>query len=132
MSSPQRRSARGKVDIGALIHPNAQVEKVTASWDLDGVTPDMKKLTGEAKFGVAGGKLNAIKRHGRAVARSEDSHFPDPHLPEAQHRRGLQQYHRPQDRRRLRLQGRRDDLAAVRDGLECRTGLSRRHDRPAR
>ena len=52
---------RGKVDIGALIHPNAQVEKVTASWDLDGVTPDMKKLTGEAKFGVAGGKLNAIK-----------------------------------------------------------------------
>lgn len=51
----------GKVAIGALIHPNAQVEKVTASWDLSGVTPDMKELDGEAKFGVDGGKLRSIK-----------------------------------------------------------------------
>ncbi len=51
---------RGKVEIGALVHPNAQVEKVTASWDLYGVTPDMKKLNGDAKLGVGGGKLHAI------------------------------------------------------------------------
>ncbi len=57
-ATPLRTS--GKVAIGALIHPNAQVSKVTASWDLYGVTPDMKTLNGEAKIGVGGGKLHAI------------------------------------------------------------------------
>ncbi len=51
---------RGKMEIGALIHPNASVEKITASWDLYGVTPDMKKLTGEAKVSVGGGSLHAV------------------------------------------------------------------------
>ena len=51
---------RGKVEIGSLTHPNAQIEKVTASWDLYGVTPDLKKLNGDAKFGVGGGRLHAI------------------------------------------------------------------------
>ena len=51
---------RGKVEIGSLTHPNAQIEKVTASWDLYGVTPDLKKLNGDAKFGVSGGRLHAI------------------------------------------------------------------------
>lgn len=58
-ATPFRTS--GKLAIGALLHPNAQIEKVTASWDLSGVTPDMKKLDGEAKFGVDGGKLRSIK-----------------------------------------------------------------------
>ena len=51
---------RGKVEIGALVHPNAQVENVSASWDLYGVTPDMKKLSGDAKIGVGGGTLHAV------------------------------------------------------------------------
>ncbi|MDO8757558.1 MAG: AsmA-like C-terminal region-containing protein, partial [Elusimicrobiota bacterium] len=51
---------RGKVEIASLLHPNAQVQGVTASWDLYGVTPDMKKLNGDAKVGVAGGKLHAV------------------------------------------------------------------------
>ncbi|MDP3543863.1 MAG: AsmA-like C-terminal region-containing protein [Elusimicrobiota bacterium] len=51
---------RGKVDIGALIHPNAQVQAVAASWDLYGVTPDMKKLSGDAKIGTGAGKLHAV------------------------------------------------------------------------
>lgn len=52
--------ARGKVEIGALIHPNAQVQAVVAAWDLYGVTPDMKKLNGDAKLSVGGGKLHAV------------------------------------------------------------------------
>jgi len=51
---------RGKAEIGALVHPNAQVQNVTASWDLYGVTPDMKTLAGDAKFDVGGGRLHAI------------------------------------------------------------------------
>lgn len=51
---------RGKVEIGALIHPNAQLQAVTASWDLYGVTPDMKKLNGDAKIGTGEGKLHAV------------------------------------------------------------------------
>lgn len=57
-STPIR--TRGKLEIASLIHPNAQVQNVAASWDLYGVTPDMKKLDGEAKFSVGGGKLHAI------------------------------------------------------------------------
>lgn len=51
---------RGRVEIGALRHPNATVEQASASWDLYGVTPDMRKLSGEAKLRVGGGKLHAI------------------------------------------------------------------------
>lgn len=50
----------GKVQIGSLIHPNAQLRDVTASWDLWGVTPDMKKLNGEATIGAGGGRLHAL------------------------------------------------------------------------
>ncbi|MCR4293920.1 MAG: AsmA-like C-terminal region-containing protein [Elusimicrobia bacterium] len=51
---------RGKVSIGALVHPNAKVQGVTASWDLYGVTPDMRRLNGDAQIGVGGGTLHAI------------------------------------------------------------------------
>lgn len=57
-ASPFR--TRGKVDIGALIHPNAQVESVSASWDLYGVTPDMKRLSGDAKLSTGGGSLRDL------------------------------------------------------------------------
>ncbi|MBI2789908.1 MAG: AsmA family protein, partial [Elusimicrobia bacterium] len=51
---------RGKVEIGALLHPNAQLQGVTASWDLYGVTPDMKRLGGDARLGTGAGKLHAV------------------------------------------------------------------------
>ena len=51
---------RGKVRIGELVHPNAQVQDVNASWDLYGVTPDMKKLSGDARLDIGGGKLHAV------------------------------------------------------------------------
>ncbi len=57
-ATPMR--TRGKVEIASLVHPNAQIQGVSASWDLYGVTPDMKKLNGDAKIGVAGGKLHAV------------------------------------------------------------------------
>ncbi|MCM2305612.1 MAG: AsmA-like C-terminal region-containing protein, partial [Elusimicrobia bacterium] len=50
----------GEVKIGALIHPNAQVRKFAATWDLWGVTPDMKTLNGSARIDVDGGELRAV------------------------------------------------------------------------
>lgn len=51
---------RGKVTIGSLVHPNAQLQDISASWDLWGVTPDMKKLNGDAQIGAGGGRLHAV------------------------------------------------------------------------
>jgi hypothetical protein len=51
---------RGKFEVGALVHPNAQVRNLAASWDLYGVTPDMKRLNGEAKFNTGGGELHHL------------------------------------------------------------------------
>ncbi|MBI2387903.1 MAG: hypothetical protein HYV14_18100 [Elusimicrobia bacterium] len=50
----------GEVKIGFLIHPNAQVQKVSAIWELWGVTPDMKTLNGSARIDVGGGELRAV------------------------------------------------------------------------
>jgi len=52
--------ARGKVEIASLIHPNVQLQGVSASWELWGVTPDMKQLNGDAKIGAGGGRLKDI------------------------------------------------------------------------
>ena len=57
-SAPFR--TRGKLQIAVLAHPNAQLQDVSASWDLYGVTPDMKKLTGEAKVGAGGGRIRDV------------------------------------------------------------------------
>jgi|CXWL01.1.fsa_nt_gi AsmA protein len=51
---------RGRLDVGALTHPNATVEKVAATWDLHGLTPDLSKLSGEAILNVGGGKIHAV------------------------------------------------------------------------
>jgi len=50
----------GKVEVGELVHPNVRLKSVTASWDLWGVTPDMKKLNGEARIGAGGGRLHSL------------------------------------------------------------------------
>ncbi len=51
---------RGKFEIGRLIHPNAQLDAVTAAWDLWGVTPDFKRLAGDAKLSVGTGRLKDV------------------------------------------------------------------------
>lgn len=57
-SSPVR--TRGSFKIGALVHPNAQLDSVAASWDLWGVTPEMTKLNGEAKITSGQGRLRDV------------------------------------------------------------------------
>jgi len=57
-SRPFRTS--GEVKIGSLVHPNAQVQKVVAIWDLWGVTPDMKTLNGSSRIDVGGGELRSV------------------------------------------------------------------------
>ncbi len=52
---------RGKFNIGELLYPNVRLEKVATTWDLWGVTPDMKRLSGEATFDVAGGNLRDLE-----------------------------------------------------------------------
>lgn len=52
--------AKGRAAIGTLLHPNATVENVQASWDLSGITPDLRSLGGEARLRVGGGKLHAV------------------------------------------------------------------------
>ncbi|UPT75857.1 MAG: hypothetical protein M0D55_09405 [Elusimicrobiota bacterium] len=51
---------RGKFTVGHLTHPNAQLDNVTASWDLWGVTPDFKRLAGDAKLLVGTGHLKDV------------------------------------------------------------------------
>ena len=54
---PTPIAARGHLIVGALIHPNATVSDVKVDWDLRGVTPDMRGLSGDAKLHVGAGKL---------------------------------------------------------------------------
>ncbi len=59
---PNARALRtsGKFEVGELLHSYAQVQKVAVSWDLWGVTPDMKRLTGEAKLLTGTGRLQDV------------------------------------------------------------------------
>lgn len=50
----------GKVEIGALTHPSAEVRTVIASWDLFGLTPKLDRLNGEAKLDVGGGRVRSV------------------------------------------------------------------------
>ncbi|HXS99358.1 MAG TPA: AsmA-like C-terminal region-containing protein [Elusimicrobiota bacterium] len=50
-------ATRGHLNVGTLFHPNALVNDVKIGWDLRGVTPDMRRLTGDAKLHVGAGKL---------------------------------------------------------------------------
>lgn len=53
---------RGKFEVGELVHTTARAEKVVATWDLFGVTPDMKRLSGDAKLLIGGGKLRDVAK----------------------------------------------------------------------
>lgn len=58
---PTPIATRGHFNVGHLAHPNATVEDVKASWDLRGVTPDMKSLTGDARLHAGGGKFRNLQ-----------------------------------------------------------------------
>ncbi|MDE2237103.1 MAG: hypothetical protein KGK30_04385, partial [Elusimicrobia bacterium] len=43
-------SARGKLLIGELVHPNASASDVRVKWNLTGITPDLSRLAGTASL----------------------------------------------------------------------------------
>lgn len=53
-------SARGKLSVKRLVHPNAVAQNVKVDWDLDGITPDLRRLGGTAKLSSTGGHLDSI------------------------------------------------------------------------
>jgi hypothetical protein len=57
---PAVLSTRGHFNVGKLIHPNATVDDVRASWDLRGVAADLNGLDGDASLRVGGGKLHSL------------------------------------------------------------------------
>jgi len=59
-AAPKPIRTSGNLEIGALTYPNANLEQIKASWDLSGITADLKQLGGQAKFEVGGGKLKDI------------------------------------------------------------------------
>ena len=64
-SSPIR--AAGKFTVQKLTHSNAVANDLRLAWDLSGITPDMKSLSGSAKLDVGAGKLENL---GKLAAQS--------------------------------------------------------------
>ena len=60
MSKAPPLATRGRFSVGELRHPNVTAKDVKVNWELDGITPDMKSLGGNAKLLVAGGNFNNI------------------------------------------------------------------------
>lgn len=58
--APLRVRTMGRVTIGTLVHPNAQVKDVKVTWDLHGAGPDLRGLNGDAQLHVGGGTLHAV------------------------------------------------------------------------
>ena len=52
-------STRGHLNIGTLVHPNATVTDVKVGWNLRGLAADLRRLSGDAKFHVGGGRVRA-------------------------------------------------------------------------
>lgn len=53
-------ATKGKFTVGALMHPNMAAKDVRLSWELEGITPELKALDGWAKLLVAGGNFSNI------------------------------------------------------------------------
>lgn len=52
--------AKGKLTVAKLLHPNASARDARLSWELSGVTPDLKLLGGWAKLAVGPGSFNDL------------------------------------------------------------------------
>ncbi len=50
----------GRFSIGRVAHPNFQASKADLSWDLSGVTPELKLLDGKASFSLGEGKASNL------------------------------------------------------------------------
>lgn len=57
--SPALR-AKGKLTVAKLVHPNASARQAKLSWELSGITPDLKLLGGWAKLAVGPGSFNDL------------------------------------------------------------------------
>ena len=53
-------SARGKLTVADLLHPNAQARGVRVDWDLSGITPELKRLNGQVKVHSSGGRFTNL------------------------------------------------------------------------
>ncbi|MBI5243788.1 MAG: AsmA family protein [Elusimicrobia bacterium] len=59
-SKPPPVSAKGKFNVAALTHSNIVANDTRLTWELSGITPDMKSLSGWAKLNVGNGKLENL------------------------------------------------------------------------
>ena len=51
-------SAHGQVNIGKLLYSSIEADNMNISWNLFGITPDLRRLGGWAKLNVSGGTFN--------------------------------------------------------------------------
>ncbi len=66
-ASDRETGSKGKLTVGRLTHPNAEVQGLEAQWEVSGIAPDLKKLSGRAKMSSTGGRFNSI---GKMAAQS--------------------------------------------------------------
>jgi len=59
-SSAPPISARGSLEIGELLHPNADARDVRLDWDLAGLGGDLRALNGTAKFSSTSGRFSNL------------------------------------------------------------------------
>jgi hypothetical protein len=52
--------AKGRLAVAKLLHPNAAAQDAKLSWELEGITPDLKSLDGWAKLSVGAGSFNDL------------------------------------------------------------------------
>ena len=57
---PMPLSTRGKFEVGALSHTGSTMSDVKLNWDLSDLTPDLKGLSGEAKFTAGKGRIQSV------------------------------------------------------------------------
>ncbi|OGR85325.1 MAG: hypothetical protein A3J74_05335 [Elusimicrobia bacterium RIFCSPHIGHO2_02_FULL_57_9] len=53
-------STKGELTVGEMVHPNAQAGNLRLSWDISGITPDLKRLAGRAKIHSSGGRFTSL------------------------------------------------------------------------
>lgn len=63
-------SARGKLSVGQLVHPNAEASDIKLSWDITGLTPELRQLNGSAGVSSPSGRftnLNALGKQSKIL-----------------------------------------------------------------
>ncbi|MDE2490275.1 MAG: hypothetical protein KGM24_05470, partial [Elusimicrobia bacterium] len=65
---PMLVAASGRLRVGEIVHPSADVKDVAVDWSLHGIGGDMRDLDGDAQLQVGGGRIRAL---GDAAAQSK-------------------------------------------------------------